>query len=142
MIYPCLEMQVYCFCVEIFHSSFGLMKYPYTKTIHLHLQTRIHHSLVLVILLVHRVQLYKELWLIDPFECLSYLVAGDTTIFFCQHWQSNMGPLLELFHNFLAVHHINLIIIIHMIWMWHDTQPAHVLVEWWFAGWHGCPHDW
>ncbi len=49
MMYPCLEMQVYCFCVGIFHSSFGLMKYPYTKTIHLHLQTTIHHSLVLVI---------------------------------------------------------------------------------------------
>ncbi len=38
------------FCEGIFHSSFGLMKYPYTKTIHLDLQTRIHHSLVLVIL--------------------------------------------------------------------------------------------
>ncbi len=47
MVYPCLEMRVYCFCVGIFHSSFGLMKYPYTKTIHVHLQTRIHHSLVL-----------------------------------------------------------------------------------------------
>ncbi len=30
-------------------NQFGLMKYPYTKTIHLDLQTRIHHSLVLVI---------------------------------------------------------------------------------------------
>ncbi len=39
-----------CFCVWIFHESFGLMKYPYTKTINLHLQTRIHHELVLVIL--------------------------------------------------------------------------------------------
>ncbi len=33
-----------------FYSSFGLMKYPYTKTIHLDLQTRIHLSLVLVII--------------------------------------------------------------------------------------------
>ncbi len=32
--------------------AFGLLKYPYTKTIHLDLQTRIHLSLVLVI--VHR----------------------------------------------------------------------------------------
>ncbi len=30
-------------------TSFGLMKYPYTKTIHWNIQTRIHHSLVLVI---------------------------------------------------------------------------------------------
>ncbi len=51
MMYPYMEMQVYCFCVGIFHSSFGLMKYPYTKTIHLHLQKRIHNSLVLVIIL-------------------------------------------------------------------------------------------
>ncbi len=42
--------QVHCFCVEIFHSSFRLMIYSNTKIIHLDLQTRIHHSLVLVII--------------------------------------------------------------------------------------------
>ncbi len=47
VVYPCLEIQVNCFWVGIFHESFGLMKYPYTKTMNLHLQTRIHHELVL-----------------------------------------------------------------------------------------------
>ncbi len=35
VVYPCLEMQVNCFCVWIFHEYFGLMKYPYTKTMNL-----------------------------------------------------------------------------------------------------------
>ncbi len=44
------EIRFILFCEEIFHSSFGMMKYPYTKIFHLNLQTRIHHSLVLVII--------------------------------------------------------------------------------------------
>ncbi len=48
VVYSCLEMQVNCFCVGIFYESEGRMKYPYTKTINLHLQARIHHELVLV----------------------------------------------------------------------------------------------
>ncbi len=28
----CLEIQVSCLCVQIFHEFFGLMKYRYTKT--------------------------------------------------------------------------------------------------------------
>ncbi len=35
MMYPCLEMQVNCFCVRIFHESEGRMKYLYTKTMNL-----------------------------------------------------------------------------------------------------------
>ncbi len=35
-------------CVGIFHESEGRMKYPYTKTMKLDLQTRKHHELVLV----------------------------------------------------------------------------------------------
>ncbi len=30
-VYPCLEIQVNCFCVGIFHESEGQMKYPFTK---------------------------------------------------------------------------------------------------------------
>ncbi len=37
-----------CFCVGIFHEYEGRMKYPYTQTMNLDLQTRIHHELVLV----------------------------------------------------------------------------------------------
>ncbi len=41
MMYPSLEIR--------FIVSEGLVKYPYTKTIHLDLHTMIHHSLGLVI---------------------------------------------------------------------------------------------
>ncbi len=47
-VYPCLEIQVNCFCVGIFHESEGRMKYPFTKNNEPDLQTRIHHELVLV----------------------------------------------------------------------------------------------
>ncbi len=49
VMYLCLKIRFVVFCDGIFYFSFVLMKYPYTKTIHLDLQTRIHHSLVLVI---------------------------------------------------------------------------------------------
>ncbi len=34
-VYPCLEIQVNCLCVGIFHESEGPMKYPFTKTMNL-----------------------------------------------------------------------------------------------------------
>ncbi len=47
MMYPCLRSGS-LFLVMKFHWCRGLMKYPYTKTIHPDLLKRIHHWLVLV----------------------------------------------------------------------------------------------
>ncbi len=46
--YPCLEIQVNCFCARIFHESEGRMKYPFTKTMNLISKQGYHHELVLV----------------------------------------------------------------------------------------------
>ncbi len=34
LVYPCLKIQVNCFCVGIFQESEWRIKYPFTKTIH------------------------------------------------------------------------------------------------------------
>ncbi len=59
VIYPCLEIRFIIFCVEIYHSPFRLMTYPLTNTIPLDLQTRILHSLDLLLWLLQNQGIYR-----------------------------------------------------------------------------------